>query len=305
MNKCLPRTLLILTGLALSSAVLVSPLAGQQRDQGSYGAREQRRPMMPLDLQANQQLHQTYDDLGMVNVWLSCNQAKPPLDLAPLLDQAMQYYRQARQAFDGRQYGRALELAVAADLATHGMLSTLHASTPAPEGLPAPPQVTGSEEQGGQTGQHPERRPEPNRGSEAPRGDQRAQGGAGGQPEAPQSPMDAARQTLDFVHQRINEASRGESGREPAKAFLDASRKLYDESRQAYQKRDYDRAIELAMGAGAWTQVGEHLLRAQNPQRYGSAPPPGSGAGQSHDQGGQLPPPQRRDRPPTSPPSDR
>jgi hypothetical protein len=77
---------------------------------------------------------------------------------------------------------------------------------------------------------------------------------------------------LDFARQRINDASKSGATQEPAKGFVDASRKVYEQSRTAYQQQNYSKAIELALAAEAWTHVGEYVRQAENPGRPAAQP---------------------------------
>jgi hypothetical protein len=77
---------------------------------------------------------------------------------------------------------------------------------------------------------------------------------------------------IQRTRDRLDEAGSADG---QGRLFLDASRRVYAQARQAYQDRDYVRATELARGAEAWTHVGEHLQRAgEDVARSRIEPPP-------------------------------
>ncbi len=242
-----PRTYLILVGLAILGLVLASHMTAQPPASQAPPRQQGQRPPAPppLDVQAVQQLHQAYSGLELVSVWSSTGKGKLAQDQAALFEQAKDLYRKAHRAYTERNYGRSLQLALAAGAASQGLVSVLHADAPPIPNLPKPPEPPA-----------PAQNPAP--GTTPP---------PGGAPQPAAGPAEEARQVLDFARQRINDASKGGATQQPAKAFVEASRKVYDQSRNAYQQRNYTKAIELALAAEAWTHVGEHVRQAENPGR--------------------------------------
>ncbi len=253
MTNWKPRTCLILAALAILGLVVTSRMTAQQAPAPAAqqpGQRQQPAPP-PLDVQAVQQLHQAYGTLELVTVWSGSGQGKLAQDQAPLFEQAKNLYRQAHRAYTERNYARSLQLALASAAGAQGLVSLLHADAPPIPNLPKPPDPPAPPPQATAPGANP------------------AQGGAA---RPPQGPAEEARQVLDFARQRITDASKGGATPESAKGFLDASRKVYEQSRTAYQQQNYPKAIELALAAEAWTHVGEHLRQASNPGQPATQP---------------------------------
>ncbi len=65
--------------------------------------------------------------------------ARPPRDLAPLVERAKDLYREALKAARGDEFRRAEELGAAAHDAARGLVHALRADASAPKGVPAPP----------------------------------------------------------------------------------------------------------------------------------------------------------------------
>ncbi len=84
-------------------------------------------------------LQKAYDALTDVTAWTEGGRARPPRDLAPLIDQAKDLYRDAVRAAREDELGRADELAAAAHDAGRGLVHALRADAPAAKGIPAPP----------------------------------------------------------------------------------------------------------------------------------------------------------------------
>jgi|SRR5579875_1747130 hypothetical protein len=84
-------------------------------------------------------LQKAYDALTDVAVWTEAGRARPPRDLAPLIDQAKDLYRDAVRAAREEELWRADELAKAAHDAARGLVHALRADAPAVRGIPAPP----------------------------------------------------------------------------------------------------------------------------------------------------------------------
>jgi hypothetical protein len=263
MRNWLLRVLIVGVGMALLFGPAL-PAGAQQpaprgerppadRDQPSGRDQGQR---VPPDQQAAGLLRQSYDSLGLVRIWLSSDRVKIPDDQAKLAEQAEEFYRGAHRAYKDRDYGRAINLSVAALDGSGGLLSALHASTKPPDGLPPPPDIPIPPSRGADTGT--------------------ARGAAGSdQPAPPARPQDAAVEVLRSARQQIVAADKGDAGKGPAGRFLDASRAAYEQGRQAYEKGDYDRALDLGAAAEAWSRVGEDLRRAENPDQPGDRRPRG------------------------------
>jgi hypothetical protein len=252
MTNWKPRTFLILGALATLGLIATSRMTAQQAQAPAaqqQGPRQQ--PPPPLDVQAVQELHQAYGTLELVTVWSGSGRSKLAQDQAALFEQAKELYRQAHRAYTERKYARSLQLALAAAAGSQGLVSVLHADAPPIPNLPKPPDPPAPPPQAAAPGANP------------------AQGGAA---RPAQGPAEEARQVLDFARQRINDATKGGAPPEPAKGFLDASRKVYEQSRTAYQQQNYPKAIELALAAEAWTHVGEHLRQANNPGQPATQP---------------------------------
>jgi hypothetical protein len=254
MRNWLPRVPMIGLGIALAASLALPAAAQQPAPAGERlpAAREQP-PRLPPDQQAAGLLHQAYDSLNLVRIWLSSDRAQLPPDQAKLAEQADEFYRTAHRAYKDRDYPRSIGLSVAALDASRGLLSALHAGTKPPDGLPAPPDVPVPAPAGGDAGRKP-----------APGGDQQ---------DAPVRPQDAAVEVLKAARQQIIAADKGDSGKGAGGRFLDASRALYEQGRQAYEKGDYDRALDLAAAAEAWSRVGDDLRQADNPNQPGKTPP--------------------------------
>jgi hypothetical protein len=84
-------------------------------------------------------LQKAYDALTDVAVWTERGRARPPRDLAPLIDQAKDLYRDAVRAAREDELRRADELAAAAHDAARGLVHALRADTPEVRGIPVPP----------------------------------------------------------------------------------------------------------------------------------------------------------------------
>lgn len=84
-------------------------------------------------------LVKAYEALTDIAAWTEGGRARPPRDLAPLLDQAKDLYRDAVRAARDEEPRRADELAAAAHDAARGLVHALRANSPATRGLPAPP----------------------------------------------------------------------------------------------------------------------------------------------------------------------
>lgn len=84
-------------------------------------------------------LQKAYDALTDVAAWTEAGRARPPRDVAPLIDQAKDLYRDAVRAAREDELGRANELATAAHDAARGLVHALRADAPAARGIPAPP----------------------------------------------------------------------------------------------------------------------------------------------------------------------
>jgi hypothetical protein len=84
-------------------------------------------------------LEKAYNALTDVAAWTEGGGTRPPRDLAPLIDQAKDLYRDAAKAARDDSLWRADELAAAAHDAARGLVHALRADAPAAKGLPAPP----------------------------------------------------------------------------------------------------------------------------------------------------------------------
>jgi hypothetical protein len=229
------QILLLLLGLALlilsPGALIAQQPSGAQPSQG--GAR-----VPPPDVRAVDALHRAYDALSLLSVWTNTNKAKLSDDLLKLIDPAKDFYRQAHQAYQQHNYTKSESLALAAFAGAQGLINVLHATTPPAAGLPAPPEPADT--------------------------DTTEPAGANGQP---RSASEAARQVFSSARQRIVDARRDTPAQGPARQFLNASSKIYEQGRQAYQNKDFTRAIDLASAAEAWTYVGQHLHQAEGTAR--------------------------------------
>ena len=84
-------------------------------------------------------LQKAYDALSDVAVWTEGSRARPPRDLAPLIDRAKDLYRNAVKAAREDDLERADELGAAAHDAARGLIHALRADAPAAKGVPLPP----------------------------------------------------------------------------------------------------------------------------------------------------------------------
>jgi hypothetical protein len=84
-------------------------------------------------------LQKAYDALTDVAAWTEVGRARPPRDVAPLIEQAKDLYRDAVRAARDEELWRADELAKAAHDAARGLVHALRADAPAIRGIPAPP----------------------------------------------------------------------------------------------------------------------------------------------------------------------
>ncbi|MGH7173885.1 MAG: hypothetical protein ACRELG_26705 [Gemmataceae bacterium] len=84
-------------------------------------------------------LSKAYEALTDVTAWTETGRARPPRDLAPLIDQAKDLYRDAVRAAGEEEPRRADELAAAAHDAARGLVHALRANAPAAKGIPVPP----------------------------------------------------------------------------------------------------------------------------------------------------------------------
>lgn len=90
-------------------------------------------------------LQKAYDALSDVVAWSETGRARPPRDLARLVDRAKDIYRDAVRAAREEERRRAEELAKAAHDAARGLVHALRADAPAVRGIPAPPLGDSSE----------------------------------------------------------------------------------------------------------------------------------------------------------------
>jgi hypothetical protein len=88
---------------------------------------------------AKNDLQKAYDALTDVATWTEGKKGRPPRDLAPLIDQAKDLYRDAVRAAREDEPRRADELAKAAHDAARGLVHALRADAPGVRGIPAPP----------------------------------------------------------------------------------------------------------------------------------------------------------------------
>lgn len=79
---------------------------------------------------------------------------------------------------------------------------------------------------------------------------------------------DLLRRTRDRLDDFADSTPRG-----PGREFYDAARRFYDRARRAGHE-DKERAVQWARAAEAWTHVGEHLSRAEDPDVRRRPPPP-------------------------------
>jgi hypothetical protein len=84
-------------------------------------------------------LQKAYDALTDVTAWTETGRARLPRDVAPLIDQAKDLYRDGARAAREEELWRADELAKAAHDAARGLVHVLRADAPAVRGIPAPP----------------------------------------------------------------------------------------------------------------------------------------------------------------------
>lgn len=84
-------------------------------------------------------LEKAYNALTDVGAWTEGRGVRPPRDLAPLIEQAKDLYRDAAKAARDDSLWRADELAAAAHDAARGLVHALRAEAPAVKGVPAPP----------------------------------------------------------------------------------------------------------------------------------------------------------------------
>ncbi|HTU22327.1 MAG TPA: hypothetical protein VMG10_30085 [Gemmataceae bacterium] len=85
-------------------------------------------------------LQKAYEALTDVSAWTDTDRARTPRNLAALIDQAKDLYRDAVRAARNEEPRRADELAAAAHDAARGLVHALRAEAPAARGLPLPPQ---------------------------------------------------------------------------------------------------------------------------------------------------------------------
>lgn len=90
-------------------------------------------------------LQKAYDALTDVAAWTEGGRARPPRDLAPLIDQTKDLYRDAVRAAREDEPRRADELAIAAHDAARGLMHALRADAPVVRGIPVPPVRDSSE----------------------------------------------------------------------------------------------------------------------------------------------------------------
>jgi hypothetical protein len=203
-------------------------------------------------VQAAGLLHQAYDDLTVVRVWMSSDRARLPEDQARLADQAEELYRTAHKAYKDGDYARSTGLGMAAADAARGLMSALHAGTKPVAGLPPPPDIP------------------------VPAADRTAEAAPppGGRPAPARTPQEAARELLRAAREQIVAAEKTLPDKGPARSFIDASRTVYEQGRQAYEKGKYDTAIDLGAAAEAWARVGDGLKRVESGARPGPGAPP-------------------------------
>jgi hypothetical protein len=84
-------------------------------------------------------LQKAYDALTDVAAWTEAGRARPPRDVAPLIEQSKDLYRDAVRAAREEELRRADELAKAAHDAARGLVHALRADAPAVRGVPSPP----------------------------------------------------------------------------------------------------------------------------------------------------------------------
>jgi hypothetical protein len=309
MYKSLSAALLVVLGLVAgdllasrATAQAPSPLQdrGTQKieDRGQRGAESRpgpgleagriRRAAHPEVLVASDLRH-AYDTLAVASVWLSSGQAHLAKDDEPLVDEAKEFYRQAHQAYEKKEYPRSAELALAAGAAARGTVLVLFANTKPMSNMPEPPEAAISEPApgleravtppprrgGAAPGARPGERPAQSSEQNADRpstpvGERGTAGAAGtreGERRIVRTPKERAEDLLRFVHRRLEALKKSGSLKERGWSFVDAAYRAYEQAQKAFDEKEYSRAINLAWGAEAWSHVPEHLMQAEQPAR--------------------------------------
>ncbi len=226
----------------------------------------------PAGPDAGGALRAAYDGLRDVSVQTPAVRERALRGADGLFGQAKEIYRNAVQAQQGGDAGRARELAVAANDAARGLRYLLRGTLPAATDLPAPPTIDAPPPPAGRRGAVPPPPP--------------------ANPGGPGEPWVASRELLRHTRDRIDSVA-DLTADGPGKQFLDASRQVYQLAREAYLAKDYSKAADLARAAEAWTHVGEHLQNGDNadaaapPLPGGRTPPPPPPPGSL----GEAPPP--------------
>src|SRR5262249_20597631 len=116
MLRRVSRVLLLGLGLALGEGGPAPRATAQPPGPGgpSPPAAKGHPPRPPPKDEAALALHEAYDNLNMVSVWLGSKRAKLPEDEARLAARAEEFYRAAHRSYQGRDYVRSTAQALAA-----------------------------------------------------------------------------------------------------------------------------------------------------------------------------------------------
>jgi hypothetical protein len=223
-----------------------------------------------------EKMGETYDRISLLSLCLGTERAKLTREDVRLFEPVKELYRsaiKARQDGDGR---RADEMALAANDAARGLVYALSASNPGPEALPLPPESPPPPLERGRDDPPPPKgkAPPPPKGKDAPpppppgkEGDEPPPPPPGAGRDAPPSPEESARMAVRRLRDRPDDRRDVDTSRELSRPFVEASKRAADAAQGAFHDKDYRKAIEWARAAEAWSNVSEHLARAQEPDR--------------------------------------
>jgi hypothetical protein len=134
MTRWMRAAVAVVAATAVGGLMDLSPIAGLTSMAWAKPGKGEKGPKKGKD-----HLQKAYEALTDVTAWTEGGRARPPRDLAPLIDQAKDLYRDAVKAARDDALWRADELAAAAHDAARGLVHALRADAPAAKGVPAPP----------------------------------------------------------------------------------------------------------------------------------------------------------------------
>ena len=228
--------LLIGSCIAFTSMPILSKIQAQQ---GSFDKKSKGKDKKSGKAKggAEKDLRTAYDEINEISFVIRLAGRKSLLDNGPLFDRTKELYRVAVRAWNMSDRISSKELATAVHDASRGFKHLLRASMPPDADIPEPPADLWL----------------PNQNLE--------------------QPWMATQEQLQRLYERLvwlKSSITNKSARE----FIEASIRLYEKSRMAFQDKKYHRSEEWSRGAEAWALAAEHLQNTYGEQFRETLPLP-------------------------------